>query len=66
MSVNVLTDLLSVDFGLLSSDSGVGRSACFGRSGVGARACAQLSCGPGLGPDMYAVWAVVRLGLARI
>ena len=60
MLVDILTNLLSVDFGLLSSVSDASKSTCFGLPRVKARACAQLNCGPELSPDMYTVWAVTR------
>ena len=46
MLVNILTNLLSVDFGLLSSDSDVSKSTYFGRSGVKTQTCTQLNYGP--------------------
>ena len=66
MLVNILTNLLSVGSVLLSSVSDASKSTYFGRSGVKTRACMQLNYGPELNPDMYTVWAVIRLSLAKI
>ena len=55
MLVNILTNLLSVDFVLLSSVSDASKSTYFGRSGVKTRACTQLNYGPDLNPDMYSL-----------
>ena len=62
---DTLTNLLSVDFGLLSSVSDASKSTYFGRPRVKTWACTQLNYGPELNPDMYTVWAVIRLSLAK-
>ena len=66
MLVNILTNLLSVDFVLRSSVSDASESTYFGRPRVKTRTCTQLNYGPELNPDMYTVWAVIRLSLAKI
>ena len=55
MLVDILTNLLSVVFALLSSVSDVNKSTHFGRSRVKTRACTQLNYGPELNPDMCTV-----------
>ena len=51
MLVDILTNLLSVDFGLLSSVSDASKSTYFGRPRVKTWACMQLNYGPELNPD---------------
>ena len=53
--MDFLTNLLSVDFDLLSSVSDASKSTYFGRPRVKTRACTQLNYGPELSPDMYTV-----------
>ena len=65
MLVDILTNLLSVVFALLSSVSDASKSTYFGRSRVKTRACTQLNYGPELNPEMYTVWAVIQLCLAK-
>ena len=65
MLVDILTNLLSVVFALLSSVSDASKSTYFGRSRVKIRACTQLNYGPELNPGMYTVWAVIQLSLAK-
>ena len=65
MLVDILTNLLSVVFALLSSVSDPSKSTDFGQSRVKTRACTQLNYGPELNPDMYTVWAVIQLSLAK-
>ena len=65
MLVDILTNLLSVVFALLSSLSDASKSTYFGRSRVKTRVCTQLNYGPELNPDMYTVWAVIQLSLAK-
>ena len=53
--MDILTNLLSVDFDLLSSVSDASKSTYFGRPRVKARSCTQLNYGPELSPAMYTV-----------
>ena len=65
MLVDILTNLLSVVFALLSSFSDASKSTYFGRSRVKSRVCMQLNYGPELNLDTYTVWAVIQLSLAK-